>query len=494
LWLLDQKINDRGFAVDTELADAALQAVGEEKVILDARTSELTEGDVSAATKRDALLKHILEVYGVTLPDMQISTLERRLNDPELPEAVKELIGLRLIAAGTATTKYKTLLRCVCQDNRLRGTLQFCGANRTGRWAGRIFQPQNLPRPTMKNKEIDFGIRTLKAGAADLFYDNVKDLASNAIRGCIVAPEGKQLVVSDLSSIEGRVLAWLAGERWKIDAYYDYDMGQGYDMYVWAYANTFGVDPATVGKAERTLGKPIELALGYGGGVGAFITFANVYGIDLDSLVGLPIDKRIELEARSFWIWAVKNKKTHGLSEETFVVCDSIKRMWREKNAMIESFWKTLEHDVKSVLSGGFAEQRKFYKVDKKGSWLRIQLPSGRFLSYPGAKLDEENKISYLGVNQYSRKWGRLYTYGGKLAENVTQAAARDVLAVGMVNAEAARYEIILDVHDELLTETPDRPEFNHNHLSELMSKNPEWAKGLPLAAAGFESYRYRKD
>lgn len=169
----------------------------------------MTDGEVQAATQRDALIKHIVESYGVELPDMQRSTLERRMADPDLPSAVKELLAIRLQASTTSTSKYKSLMKGVSSDGRLRGTLQFCGASRTGRWAGRLFQPQNLPRPSLEQDQIDEGIEALKAGCADLLFDNIMELTSSALRGCIMAPEGKKLVVSDLSNIEGRKLAGL---------------------------------------------------------------------------------------------------------------------------------------------------------------------------------------------------------------------------------------------------------------------------------------------
>ena len=496
LWYLDQKINDRGFAVDIDLAQKAIEICTAEKQSRDAQTKELTDGAVNAATQRDALLKYILEIHGVTLPDMQISTLTRRLEDPDLPEPVKDLIALRLESAGTSTRKYTTLINSVCSDGRLRGTLGFCRANRTGRWGGQLFQPHNLPRPQFKHSVIETAIEAVKAGAADLMYDNVTALMSSALRGVIVAPPGKKLVVSDLASIEGRVLAWLAGEQWKIDGYKDFDAGIGYDMYTITYAKTFNIDPADVTKEQRQLGKVLELAMGYGGGVGAFVTFANVYGIDLQDLGNkiwpvLPSD--IVAQSESYWYVCRRDRKTLGLNEDVFIACDSIKRMWREANALIECFWKQLENDCRFALITGSRTERKRYAVDKKGKWLRIELPSGRFLCYAGAHLDD-NKIKYLGVNQYSKKWGKLSTYGGKLAENITQAVSRDILAHGLTGAENAGYEVVLSVHDELITETPDKPEFNHKHLSQIMAAASLWAADLPLAAAGFEAYRYRKD
>ncbi|WP_173911072.1 DNA polymerase [Acinetobacter sp. Marseille-Q1618] len=498
LWHLDQQINDRGVCIDLELVKCAMSAVEKAQKVLAKRTKALTDGEVEAATQRDAMLKHILEAHGVSLPDMQKSTLERRLNDDSLPLAVRELLAIRLQASTTSTAKYNALAKGTNSDGRLRGTLQFNGASRTGRWAGRLFQPQNLPRPALKQAVIDEGIDILKAGCADLFHDNVMELTSSAIRGCICAPKGKKLVVADLSNIEGRALAWLAGETWKIKAFYDFDAGIGHDLYKLSYAKSFGVSPEAVDKEQRQVGKVQELALGYEGGVGAFLTFAAAYGLDLDAMAEQAFDSiepSIMNEAIRAWEWHKKERRsTFGLKKKTWLVCDSFKRSWRYAHPNIFAWWSELKTAATNALQSPNTPF-KCRKVDfiKKGSWLLIRLPSGRFLCYPGAKV-EDGKISYMGNNQYTRKWERLYTYGGKFAENITQAVARDVLAHNMPLIQNSGYDLVLTVHDEVITEALDLPEFNHEHLSSLLAANPVWASDLPLAAAGFEAPRYRKD
>lgn len=516
LWHRDQQINDRGVCMDVQLAQAAIEAVDQEQKRLAKRTQVMTEGEVQAATQRDALIKHIVESYGVELPDMQRSTLERRMADPDLPSAVKELLAIRLQASTTSTSKYKSLMKGVSSDGRLRGTLQFCGASRTGRWAGRLFQPQNLPRPSLEQEQIDEGIEALKAGCADLLFDNIMELTSSALRGCIMAPEGKKLVVSDLSNIEGRKLAWLAGEQWKLDAFRDYDTlildqngapiwdaaakdfkRRGPDLYKLAYARAFNISPDDVDKYQRQIGKVMELGLGFGGGVAAFLTFALVYGLDLDELANaaLPnIPRDVIREAKSWYDESVKRKATYGLSERVFIACDSLKRLWRRAHPATCDFWYELERTVRAAIA---TPQKTLYcgylKVRRDGAWLRIQLPSGRALCYPSPSIEKGN-ITYQGVNSYSRKWQRLKTYGGKLVENVTQAAARDVLAGNMPIIEDAGYSIVLTVHDEVITEAPDTEDFNDTALSALLSTNPEWAPDIPLNAGGFEAYHYRKD
>lgn len=507
LWHLDQTINDRGFAVDVELAKAAIEAVDRAQKQLADDAAEMTGGAVRAATQRDALLTHLLIKYGVNLPDMKKSTLERRINDESLPQAMRDLLAIRLQASTTSTSKYRTLVRATSSDHRLRGTLQFNGASRTGRWAGRLFQPQNLPRPSMKQHVIDQGIAALKAGCADLLFPNVMELTSSAIRGCIVAPAGKKIVVADLSNIEGRMLAWLSGESWKIRAFYEFDAGTGHDLYALAYAKSFNVSPQVVMDNKengdgtmRQIGKVQELALGYQGGVGAFLTFAAAYNINLEEMADiafamLPPD--IVQEAADAYIWTKKNKRpTFGLSERAWLTCDSFKRSWRYAHPNTVDWWHELEQGACRAIWSPTREVIRVRKVkmQKVGAWLRVTLPSGRHLCYPSPQVSDEGKLTYMGVDQYTRKWQRIGTYGGKLAENITQAASRDVLGHNAPHIEKSGYKIVLSVHDEYLTETEDRPEFNSPALAGLMATNPPWAEGLPLAAAGFEAYRYKKD
>lgn len=536
LWHLDQRINDRGVAIDTELAGASVRAVAQAQAKLARQTVEMTDGQVQTATQRDAMLTHILQTYGVDLPNLQASTLERRIADPDLPEALRELLAVRLQASTTSTSKYQTLIRATSSDGRLRGLLQFNGAARTGRWAGRLFQPQNLPRPALKQHDIDLGIEALKADCADILYTNVMELTSSAIRGCIVTPPGKKLVVADLSNIEGRDQAWLAGEQWKLQAFRDFDAGQGHDLYKLAYSKSFGVAPEDVSKDQRQVGKVQELALGYEGGVGAFVTFAAAYRIDLEELPAKVFDVAepdLVAEARDFLEWLTAQKgQTFGLSDDAFVACDVLKRAWRRAHPAITSLWADLKNTtLEAIDSPGKVFQVRALKVRRDGNWLRIVLPSGRALCYPAPRIEQVNgkdTVTYMGLNQYTRKWERLKTYGGKLFENVCQAVARDVMGHNMAAIEAVRpvatwqpvmgtfrdeetgelfespigargldangYEIVLSVHDEVITEAPDCDEFNAEHLASLLAANPPWAPDMPLAAAGFETYRYKKD
>lgn len=499
LWRLDQRVNDRGFRADVGLAQGAIAAVAREQQRLKAKTQALTNGEVSSTTKRDELLAHILAEYGVTLPDMKKDTLERRLADEELPEALRELLKVRLAQTTSSTAKYAAIVRSVSADGRLRGSLQFAGALRTARWGGRLFQPQNLPRPDMKQDEIDEGIAAIVSGVGDLVLDDVMALLRNVLRGMIIASPGRKLVASDLSNIEGRIAAWLAGEQWKLDAFAEIDADPSLpDMYVRAYAKAFGVDARGVSKALRQIGKVMELALGYEGGVGAWLAFAMVYRIDLEAMAAqaygaLPDTARVQAEIMLQWR---KRKKlsTFGLSDRAFVVIEAFKALWREAHPQVSSYWKELNAAaIKAVNNPGVTVQARRLRFRRSGAWLRMILPSGRSLCYPSPQV-EDGKLSYMGVNQYTRKWQRLSTYGGKLFENACQAVARDVMAHNMPEVEEAGFEIILTVHDEIITEALDDERYTSERLSMLLATNPPWLDGCPLAADGFEAQRYRKD
>lgn len=513
LWDLDQKINERGIKIDVPFAEAAVRAIKRAQETLATRTSDLTMGLVETATKRDALLRHILAAYDVELPDMQASTLEHRLEDPNLPQEVKELLNIRLQASSTSTAKYAVFIRNTNSDGRLRGSLQFAGAARTKRWAGRGVQLQNLTRPTLKQSNIDFGIRAICADAEELFYDNVMELCANAVRGCIIADEGKKLCVSDLANIEGRVAAWMAGEEWKLDAFRAYDdvigrdakgkkIRRGSDLYKVSYANAFKIKPHEVDDGadsgpQRQIGKVMELMLQYQGGVGAFLTGAASYSIDLSDMAkkALPEIPRHVIEQATYW-WdeSVKRKLTYDLDREVFLACDGLKRLWRLAHPRISSMWDDLEDAARNAIdSKGKTYHCRKLSFIRTGNWLRMVLPSGFYLCYAAPRVKDNGEISYMGMNQYSRRWSRLKTYGGKLLENAVQAASRDIMAWNMPVVEEYGYPIITHTHDELVTEPVDDPRFTADKLSLLLAANPDWALDLPLAAGGFESYRYKK-
>lgn len=343
----------------------------------------------------------------------------------------------------------------------------------------------------------------------------VMTLCANALRGMFVAAPGRKLVVSDLSNIEGRVLPWLAGEEWKLQAFRDYDAGTGPDLYILSFARAFQVAIELVTKYQRQQGKGMELSMGYEGGVGAFINVAASYGLDLEQLAiavlaVAPADVRAE--AKQFWGFAVKERRTLGLDENVFVACDVLKRLWRRAHPKIANkcrqeprclgpcahsgLWENYAKAARLAIwepGAVFSTGRCDFVM--ANNWLRVRVPSGGELCYPAAQVDEiDGTISYMGMNQYTRKWSRIKTYGGKITENVDQRVARDVLAGAMPRAESAGYSIVLTVHDELVTEAPDTDAYSVDGLSEILAAGESWTAGLPLAAGGFEGYRYRKE
>lgn len=433
-------------------------------------TTQLTGGRVTSATQRDALLRYLREVRGLDLPDLTKKTVEELLSSDIDPHA-RELLEIRQQASATSPAKFSALSDAANSDGRLRGIIQFCGAARTGRDAGRIFQPQNLPRPTLSAERVEVGIAAMKADCEDLLFDNVSELCASAVRGVLVAQEGRKLVIADLSNIEGRVLAWLAGEEWKLKAFRDFDNGTGHDLYVMAYATAFDVTPEEVLENKksgdgsmRQIGKILELSMGYQGSVGAFAKMGG---------------------------------EAMGLEEKEVL---RLVKAWRKANKRIQSFWYDIESAAKLAIdepgttsTAGLVEFDA--RKDKSGElWLRMRLPSGRYVCYFRPRVTDDGRILYEGVDQFTRQWKQMDTYGGKLVENLVQATARDVFMNGMSLAEENGYAVCIRVHDELVCETPDTDEWTAEGLSALMATNPSWSAGLPLAAAGFESYRYRKD
>lgn len=368
-------------------------------------------------------------------------------------------------------------------------------------------------------------------------YD-IMHLTASTVRSVIVAPPGKKLVVSDLSNIEGRGLAWLAGEEWKLQAYRDFDAGTGPDLYKLAYAKAFRIEPEDVTKFGRSVGKVMELGLGYAGGINAFVTFALVYGIDLEEMANTAWDtlpEHILEEATDFVRWLQDKGTRWPMSDRAAIVCESFKRMWRAAHPMTVQLWREMEDGFRSAcLHPGTTFRYRGFAFRRDGAWLRIKLPSGRCLCYPQPQIGggacktcggtgkalvggfvedggvarwaicgecdgagrkgNNSDLSFMGTNQFTRKWERIKTYGGRLTENATQSIARDFMFDALPGIEAAGYELTMRVHDEVITEAPDTPDYNAEHLSELLAATPPWGAGMPLAAAGFESYVYKKD
>ncbi|QMP82780.1 DNA polymerase I [Escherichia phage vB_EcoS_011D5] len=563
--LIDQLINDRGFYVDVDLARAAIKAVQAHKEELKEEAWERFGGKLTGNDFLPAL-RDLAPAF--TIHNAQKSTLNDLLEDPDFPDEGKVLIEMRLGASSTASTKYNPLVNGLSADGRRRGCLQYGGAKRTLRWAGKGFQPQNLARGEysddhegkIKRREgesdISFwvrshmltnGINSLLRGTAHWAYD-ISKLTASTVRGCIIPAKGKKFVVADYSNVEGRGLAWIAGEKTALMVF-----RAGRDIYCETAGKMFGLDPEYIKanrKDLRQIGKACELGLGYGGGVAAFLQFAKNLGLDLyamaDVMKGTFPDHIWAAAKRGYEYARINEAKrppkpgkkderpTYILPKNVWLTCDAIKRMWREAHPKTVAFWAELEDAVlcairnpgKAYWAGANVrpDGKKALKIvrtkakhdptfdeerddpNAAGWWLKIELPSGRIMSYPGialsvtTEIDEDTgkkrtstRIKYQGENQTTRQWGSQYTYGGKLTENIVQALCRDILAWSMPGVEAAGYEIVLSVHDELITEVPDTDDYTTEELCALMCDLPIWAKGFPLAAEGDIMYRYRK-
>lgn len=523
---LDQLINDRGFKVDVALAEAAIEAVEKHKAQLQEEAQRKYGGSL---TGKDFLpiLRELAPAHRIH--NAQKSTLNDLLADEDLPDDARTIIEMRLGAASTASTKYNPLLLGRSSDDRRRGCIQYGGAKRTLRFAGKGFQPQNLARGYYHDDELDKGISALLKGRAHRRFDVAK-LTASTVRSCIVPEAGHKFVVADYSNVEGRGLAWLAGEDDLIEVFVN-----GVDVYKKLASTVFNVSYDDVTKDQRQIAKAMVLGLGYAGGVGAFVTFAKNLGLDLNdmtnTLAGTFPDHIWAATARGYeWARIQEAKRpprpgekddrpSYILDKKVWRTCDALKRMYREANPAIVQFWRDIEDAAMSAIRNPGKEFTagprgvKFSRnveTDNNGNkvagwWLRMTLPSGRVMSYPGVGLsvsketDEDGKVStnvrikYQGENQLTRQWGFQYTYSGKLVENCTQALCRDLLANALLNVEANGYPIVLHVHDEIICETPDSPEYNVAELERLMCELPEWAEGFPLVAEGAEMKRYAK-
>ena len=803
-WHCDQRLNERGFKVDQELTLAGAHAAVVEKERIGVRFRELTRGVVDRPSQRDQFKAFVLNEFGVELEDTTKDTFTQMLKArDQLAPRLAELMELSMAANKTSTAKYAALHPAVGADGRFRGGLQFAGASRTRRWAGRMFQPQNLPsRGLPKPSAVEQYIECLKAGTHDLMFDNLMLYGAAALRGCVIAPPGKKLVVADLSNIEGRVLAWLAGEEWKLAAFRDYDAGTGPDLYNITAVSIIGGDPWKVAKPDRNaFGKVPDLAClagdtqvlttrglvaimevlatdkvwdgqswvshqgvidngvrpvvdvdgievtpdhlintqgtwtpveqlvssastlsqalatgseswkswassearqvacygsacdapaapniscsnptceqarppaatiaqsgkpqtpgsttgatktcvqtqttvggcstasqpastgvatpttkaipttagaasactplgcptaestcatcspltagttppwnstvgnatgttnpatygsspeattektsekcktcsgqctpskpksetlkrvydlknagprhcflvksrsgwllvhncGYQGGVAGFQTFSHAYGIrmaDYWDIIQKQVNPALVAKAhQNLEKWGRPQMESLEIGEIEWLASESCKLAWRARHKATENFWYSLQTAVKTAINnwgvvipvGAYIKVRC---VSHKGQrWLVVRLPSGRLLTYFNPHIMDDGTIAYFGdaaeSGKTTRQWTRVFTHGGKICANSCQTTARDILAPALQVAEDRGYLPVLSVHDEGITEVPDTPDYDAAGLIEILSTNPDWAPGLPLAAAGFETPRYYKD
>lgn len=467
LWVLDQKINQRGVPIDLPSIEQAIKLVSAEKERLDAEMLKVTGGVVGKCTEVQLLVKWIrsqgVALEGLAKADV-INALSPRADS--LPREVRRALELRQEAAKSSTAKLIAMRDRASADGRVRGTLQYHGAS-TGRWAGRGIQVQNFPRPrpaTKPNHIDDIFSHLGDRDYIDMNYGPVLDALADSLRGMITARKGHDLVAMDFSAIEARVLAWLAGEEKVLDIFRTHGK-----IYEHAAAGIYNKTIEGVNKDERQIGKVAVLALGYGGGVGAFQSMARNYGVKVE-------DAKAE----------------------------DIKKAWRDSHKKIVSYWYDVEAaainavELGVVCKAGAAGRQVAFK--KSGSFLWCQLPNKRVLCYPYPVVKQtetpwgemKSALNFMSVNGVTRKWEETKTYGGSLVENLTQAVARDLLAEAITRLEANRYPVVFHAHDEAVIELPDS-EGSIEEIESIMNVVPAWATGLPLSSEGWRAKRYRK-
>lgn len=453
LYVLDQRINDRGVLVDLSLAQQAIKINSIQTAVATEQAYTLTglENPNSVAQLKDWLIENGVEID--SLSKKAVAALA-----DETDGDIQEMLHLRLLMSKTSVKKYEAVMRSVCKDNRVRGMMRFCGASRTGRWSGNILQPQNLPQNHLPDLTLARDI--VKDGdfeMLDMTFGNVPNVLSELIRTVLIPKQNHRFIVADFSAIEARVLSWLAGEQWRLDTFRN-----GGDIYCASASQMFRVpvEKHGVNGHLRQKGKISELACGYGGSVGALKNMGAVeMGVPEDELQGLIND-------------------------------------WRNANPHIVKLWTEVGNTaMKAIKEKTIVSLGKLVFMYERGI-LFIRLPSGRRLSYIKPRIGTNrfggDSITYMGVSA-SKKWERLETFGGKLVENIVQAIARDLLASAMMNVANAGYDIVFHVHDEIIAEVPDG-QGSGDEMCMLMSINPDWADGIPLSADGYECEYYRKD
>lgn len=444
----DQRINDRGVELDTELVESALYCKDLKMESLSKELKDITGLD--NPNSRAQLLPWLKE-KGYSASALTKSDVENEIKSAS--GELKRVLELKLQTAMSSLKKYEAMERAMCSDNRVHGLLQFYGASRTGRWAGRVVQVQNLARNYLSDLDDARNfVKKRDIDAVEILYDSLNDTLKQLIRTALIAKDGADFYVSDFSAIEARVIAWFAGEKWRLEVFATH--GKIYEA---SASQMFGIPIEEVDKGLRQKGKIAELALGYQGGPGALKQMGALnMGLEEGELQGLVDD-------------------------------------WRRANPNIVQFWKDVQRAATKAL-----KTRRPIKLGKltfnyRKGFLLIKLPSGRNLAYARAKVesgDYGDKISYEGLGDKAY-FTKQETYGGKLVENIVQATARDILAEALLRIEEAGHDVVFHVHDEAIIEGAG---MTIEEVNNLMAQAPEWAEGLPLNSEGYVTKYYMKD
>ena len=457
LWSLDQHMNDNGVKLDIPMVEKIVEYDTQRRQELQEEAQTITG---LSNPNSLAQLKKWLASQGVEMASVTKDTIAEALAG-DLPENVRRMLEIRTALGKTSVAKYSTMLTAVCQDHRLRGILQFYGANRSGRWAGRLVQTHNLARNTLP--DLDLARELACEGDFDTMQTLFGETAfvfSELIRTAFIPSDGCRFVVSDFSAIEARVISWISGEEWRLEAF-----RAGKDIYCETASQMYKVPVVKHGENGhlRQKGKVAELACGYQGGIGA------MKRMDKDGTIP---------------------------EEELQAVVDA----WRAANPKIPKLWRTCELAAKTAI-----EEHRTVRIAHGIAFsyingnLFIKLPSGRKLCYWDTRLkpdprDGRDHIVYMGVNQETKQWGETETYGGKLVENIVQATARDCLAVAMTRVSELGYKIVMHVHDEMIVDVPNEDKEAPAVINDIMSQPIDWAPGLPLKGDTYETPFYKKD
>jgi DNA polymerase len=466
IWFMDQAVNARGAAVDLPMLEGALIASEDAKIRLNSELAVATEGEISKATQRAAVLAWVNghEAMDPPMANTQGTTVDRVLEEQDgVPDNVRKVLGLVRAVNRTSTAKYRAIKERITSDGRIRDLLMYHGAS-TGRWTGKGFQPHNLPRGSLK--DWDGAALDIAEGDAEwlrVLHGDEMELLSHAIRGTLVAPPGRDFVVSDFSAVEARGLLWLADDQHGLDVF-----RAGEDIYVDMAQDIYKVrNRKDVTKDQRFIGKQAILGLGYGMGPPKFQVNCKKYKVSI----------------------------TEEFSKKTVST-------YREKYKSVKDYWDDLNAAaMDAVTTPGRPVRVRGVTFGVAGGFLKCRLPSGRKLHYCKPKImmlltpwgERRPGLAFLGMNSMTNQWGAQSTYGGKLAENVTQAVARDLLAEALLRVEATdTYDVVLHVHDEVVAEA-DEDKGSMEELDALVSELPTWAEGCPIAAEGWRGKRYKK-
>ena len=458
LWNLDQKMNDNGVKLDIPMVEKIVNYDNRRRQELQEEAQELTG---LSNPNSLAQLKTWLERQGMPMTSVTKDTIAAALSLKYIPDNVRRVLEIRTALGKTSVAKYSTMLTAVCSDHRLRGILQFYGANRSGRWAGRLVQTHNLAKNTLP--DLDLARELAAEGDFDTMQTLFGETAfvfSELIRTAFIPSDGCRFVVSDFAAIEARVISWISNEEWRLEAF-----RAGKDIYCETASQMYHVPVVKHGENGhlRAKGKVAELACGYQGGVGAM--------------------KRMDKEG------AIPEEELQAVVDQ-----------WRAANPKVVKLWRTCELAAKTAI-----QERRTVRIAHGIAFsyingnLFIKLPSGRKLCYWNTRLKTDTytgkeSIIYMGVNQETKQWGETETYGGKLVENIVQATARDCLAVAMTRVSAKGYSIVMHVHDEMIVDVPNEDTKAPEIINGIMAQPIDWAEGLPLRGDTYETPFYKKD